>query len=397
MLNSILVFSHLRWNFVYQRPQHLLARFAQHYRVWFVEEPVYASGTTEMRVTRDASGVYVCEPHTQSRASGFHDDQIEVMQKLVAQLVEQEELGNYAVWFYTPMALPLIRSLSPRVIAYDCMDELSAFLNAPKQLIQRERALLQQADVVFTGGPSLYRAKADRHPSVYCYASSVDRTHFANAARAGEDHPDQRGIPAPRLGFFGVIDERLDLPLLAALADARPEWHIAMVGPVVKISSASLPRRANIHYLGQRAYEELPQFLRGWDVCLLPFALNASTRYISPTKTLEYMAAGKPIVSTPITDVVDLHGDIVRIAATASEFEAACARALAETPTEREARVLSMRERLRTTSWDATATAMRASLEEAAMGGGRSRREGAQPPWRQRLRVATAVSATRQS
>jgi UDP-galactopyranose mutase len=224
------------------------------------------------------------------KTPGFNDSQFPELSRLAAQLFEEEHIDDYVVWFYTPMALPLLEGLKPQAIVYDCMDELSAFLNAPPELLEREAHLLKLADVVFTGGPSLYRAKKDRHPNVLCFPSSVDAKHFAAAdglAEAG----DQASLPHPRFGFFGVIDERMDLALLKELAGAHPEWQIAMVGPVVKIDPASLPRNPNIHYFGQRSYRELPLYLKGWDACLLPFARNDSTRFISPTKTLEYMAA----------------------------------------------------------------------------------------------------------
>jgi protoporphyrinogen oxidase/glycosyltransferase involved in cell wall biosynthesis len=362
MSTCLIVFSHLRWNFVFQRPQHLMTRLARHQRVYFVEEPVPAEGAARLELVDVAPNVRVVRPHTPVRAPGFHDEQLPVLQRLLAKLIADEGIEDHAVWFYTPMALPLAQQLSPSAVVYDCMDELSAFLNAPKQLLQRERALLKAADVVFTGGPSLYAAKKDRHPSVHCLPSSVDARHFERALEPGTDHAAQAGLPRPRLGYYGVIDERIDLELIAAVADAQPDWQVVMVGPVVKIDPASLPRRDNIHYLGQQAYEDLPAFVAGWDVCLLPFALNDSTRYISPTKTLEYMAAGKPIVGTPITDVAEPHGDLVSIGATPGEFVDACRAALELDPAARAALAAAMRERIGTTSWDETAARMQEIL-----------------------------------
>jgi protoporphyrinogen oxidase/glycosyltransferase involved in cell wall biosynthesis len=362
MPRALLVFSHLRWNFVYQRPQHLLSRLGRHYRTWFVEEPVEHDGTPHLHSTEVAPNVVVVRPHLPGSARGFHDESLAALRPLLQRLVDEEVPSDYAAWFYTPMALPLLEGLQPQRVVYDCMDELSAFLGAPRELVQRERALLQRADMVFTGGISLYRSKRELHPGVHCFPSSVDAAHFAQG-RDGEADAAVRALPTPRLGYFGVIDERVDLGLVAALADAHREWSIVMVGPVVKIAEESLPRRANIHYLGQRPYEELPALVAGWDVCLLPFALNDATRYISPTKTLEYMAAGRPIVGTPVPDVVESHGDIVRIAATPAEFVAACEATLAETPRERERRERAMSRRVATTSWDATAERMRSLLE----------------------------------
>ncbi len=367
--DPIITFSHLRWDFVYQRPQHLLSRLAAHCDVFFVEEPVWsAEKQPHWEIARPESNVVVCRPHTPSRAPGFADEQMPYLRQLVQDLLQEQELSDYVLWFYTPMALPLAEGLSPRAVVYDCMDELSAFLNAPPQLLERERQLLQRADVVFTGGPSLYRSKKSRHPNVHCFPSSVDARHFAAAANGTPEAEDQARLPHPRLGFFGVIDERFDIPLVAALAEAHPDWHIALVGPVVKIDPASLPKYPNIHYFGQRTYRQLPAYLKGWDLCLLPFARNESTRFISPTKTLEYMAAGKMIVSTPITDVAEPYGDIVYLGETPDEFIAACERALAASPEERNTRRQKMREVLKRTSWDDTAARMREHITAASAG-----------------------------
>jgi len=305
----------------------------------------------------------VFRPHTPIASPGFNDEQFPILRELLKELLPQIE--NYVVWFYTPMALPLAEEMQPMAVVYDCMDELSAFLNAPPQLLERESHLLKMADVVFTGGPSLYRAKKDRHFNVHCFPSSVDLKHFAPAARGLEEPADQARLPQPRLGFFGVIDERTDLPLLDAMARAHPEWQIVMVGPVVKIQSAALPRHPNLHYLGQRQYAQLPAYLSGWDVAILPFARNESTRYISPTKTLEYMAAEKMIVSTPITDVAEPYRDIVYLGETPAEFIAACEQSLAASESQRAARIAGMREVLSRTSWNATVQGMERLIAKA--------------------------------
>lgn len=361
MASAIIVFSHLRWDFVYQRPQHLLSRLAKHHTVVIVEEPVHDESRTWMKTWSPLPNVLVCQPHTPVAMPGFHDDQLPHLQKLLRLLVR--DYTEHMAWFYTPMALPLLQELDPQLVVYDCMDELASFKNAPKQLLQRESALLKVADIVFTGGPSLYRSKRDRHPNVHCFPSSVDRVHFEQALDRANSHPAHKDIPGPRLGFYGVIDERFDARLVEQLADAHPMWQIVLVGPVVKIDPSLLPQRANIHYLGQQPYEALPQFLAGWDVCLLPFALNESTRFISPTKTLEYMAAELPIVSTPVRDVADAYGDIVAIAAEPADFIAACEAALLATPEQHAEKVEKMRRVLAATSWDATADKMRALLE----------------------------------
>lgn len=364
---DLVVFSHLRWGFVYQRPQHLMSRLARDRRVFFIEEPIHDEEQEAwLEFEMPVPNVLVCRAHTPERAAGFAPEQIDHLLPLMKSLRDQELEDEYVAWFYTPMALPLLEVLSPAAVVYDCMDELSVFLNAPPQLRVREEDLFDRADVVFTGGASLYRAKRNFHPNVHCFPSSVDRDHFGRARFGNEtvnEAADQVGFPRPRMGYFGVIDERLDLRLIDQLAESHPEWQIIMVGPVVKIDPASLPRRENIHYLGQRQYRDLPTYLRGWDVCLMPFALNASTRYISPTKVLEYMAAERPIVSTAITDVGEPYGSIIRIANGAEEFIGACEAALDSSAEDRVARSSAMRDVLSKTSWDLTAAAMSEMIE----------------------------------
>ncbi|PLR37616.1 amine oxidase [Chimaeribacter coloradensis] len=364
-MSTIVVFCHLRWDFVYQRPQQLLSRLAQFHKILFIEEPVYDEGKPYLETSNPAANITVYRPHTPVQAPGFHDDQIAVLQPLLENLVE--EGNDPIVWFYTPMALPLLAPLHASLVVYDCMDELAAFKNAPKQLLQRESALLARADLLFTGGPSLHAAKQGRHDNSYCFPSSVDAVHFEQARDRNNGHPLQDELPHPRLGFYGVLDERLDLGLIAALADSHPEWQLIMVGPVVKIDPATLPQRPNIHYYGQHTYQALPHFLAGWDVCLLPFALNESTRFISPTKVLEYMAAELPIVSTAIKDVVDPYSDVVAIGNTPEEFIAACEQALALSDAQRTESAAQMRKRIATTSWDATAEQMATLMDEALL------------------------------
>ncbi|HET8749203.1 MAG TPA: glycosyltransferase, partial [Sphingomicrobium sp.] len=238
--------------------------------------------------------------------------------------------GPLIAWYYTPMMLPFSGHLDADVTVFDAMDELSKFRFAPVKLLELEQALIDKADIVFTGGSSLYEAKKDRHANVHCFPSSVDRAHFAKARARTFDPADQEDLPKPRLGFYGVIDERFDTELLDKVAAARPDWSFVMVGPVVKIGEHELPKRPNIHYLGGKSYGQLPSYLAGWDVALMPFAMNESTQFISPTKTPEYLAGGKPVVSTPVRDVVRHYGHLegVKIASTPQEFVDACEQAL---------------------------------------------------------------------
>ena len=312
--------SHLRWNFVFQRPQHLMTRCARTRRVFYIEEPVFEPGPCRLDVTVTVSGVRVVVPVlSENLAQQVHTTYIS---RLMDSLLLEHDITRHTLWYYTPMALAFTEHLSPINIVYDCMDELSKFAGAPEGLIDLERRLLDRADVVLTGGTSLYEAKRSRHSNVHACPSSVDAAHFAAARHPGIDPPDQAQIPHPRMGFFGVIDERMDLDLLDGIAAARPDWHLVLLGPVVKISTEVLPRRMNLHYLGTKDYDALPSYIRGWDVALLPFARNEATRFISPTKTPEYLAAGKPVVSTSIQDVVRPYGEtgLARIADTVEDF-----------------------------------------------------------------------------
>lgn len=318
--SDLICLSHLRWDFVVQRPQHLLSRAARERRVFFVEEPMFDATDAWLEIQPRQDNLSVIRPHLHASASPTRDELIQ--QRLLDEFLVKQEVSDYWLWYYTPMALGFTSHLQPRLTVYDCMDELSGFRGAPPELLVRETELFRRADLVFTGGQSLYQAKHNRHARIYPFPSSVDKEHFAQARVLTGDPADQAQIPHPRLGFFGVIDERMDLELVAGIAAARPEWHIVLVGPVVKIDPAMLPQHPNIHYLGGKSYDELPLYLAGWDVALLPFARNESTRFISPTKTPEYLAGGKPVVSTRITDVVQPYGELglVQIADTVPDF-----------------------------------------------------------------------------
>jgi UDP-galactopyranose mutase len=299
---------------------------------------------------------------------------------MLRRLIDEQGIQRPVTWLETPLAVPLLQAVEPSLVVYDCMDELSAFMHAPPELLARERELLARAHVVFTGGPSLYRAKRPLHPRVYCFPSSVHVGHFARARGNCAEAPDQAALPRPRLGFAGVIDERLDTALIDGVAAARPDWQLVLIGPTVKIDPASVPQRPNIAYLGMKPYADLPAYLTGWDVCVMPFARNRSTQFISPTKTLEYMAAGRPIVSTPIGDVAELYGRIVYLADGVERFVAACQQAMDASPLERDARAARARAALRATSWDKTARRMHELLMARLAAGHAPRRERADQP-----------------
>jgi glycosyltransferase involved in cell wall biosynthesis len=353
------VFSHLRWDFVYQRPQHLMSRFASLGRVFFIEEPMPTDGEAHLDVSAREGNVFVVRSML---PEGSNSD--EAVPQMIGELAREQGSERYIAWFYTPMMMEWKRELKPAAIVYDCMDELSLFKGAPPELMGRERELFSVADAVFTGGRSLYEAKREQHKNVHAFPSSIDAAHFATAMEFDSPAAEQAQIGHPIVGFAGVIDERLDLGLLAQVADMRPDMNFVMVGPVVKISEDDLPRRDNIHYLGGQDYKRLPEFMSGWDVAMMPFALNDSTKFISPTKTPEYLAAGLPVVSTPIVDVVRPYGveGYVHIASNAEEFSKAIDAALSE---DRDRRLARVRMLMADMSWDKTFREMKAIVDKA--------------------------------
>jgi UDP-galactopyranose mutase len=367
----LLCLSHLRWDFVWQRPQQLMSRFGQDRRVFFVEEPIFRENAgeapQEARLeTREAEGVTVCQPICRDPGPGGGPRLDAMFAKLVGELVRQQELHDFTAWLYTPMLVRALDRVEPALMVYDAMDELSLFRGASPELLPRERELLERADVVFTGGVSLGEAKARHHGNVHPFPSGVEIDHYRRALDPAEPIPeDAAALPHPQIGFFGVIDERIDLPLLHAVAEARPDWQLVMLGPVVKIDAAELPRASNLHYLGQKHYKDLPGYVKSFDVCMMPFALNDATKFISPTKTLEYMAAHKPIVSTPVADVVGSYAGAVRTAPSPETFVSEVERALAEGEAERRARIAKEHQILSRSTWDAIVERMDQRLREA--------------------------------
>jgi glycosyltransferase involved in cell wall biosynthesis len=347
---------------VLQRPQHLLTRLARRWRVVYVEEPVAGAAAQTLETFEPVSGVEVWRPHVTGDAPGFHDEHLPALRQMIGDSMRERDVADYWLWFDTPMALPVTTGFDARGIVYDCMDELSALPGAPKQLVQRENALFKSADLVFTGGPSLHNAKKHRHPDVHCFPCSVDASHFAPTQ--GE-HPLHADIPRPRLGYCGVIDERINLALVDAIAKARPEWNVVMAGPVVRMDAGALPRRDNIHWLGAQSHVDLPRFISGWDVALLPYALNDATRFISPTAPLEAMACGTPAVSTSIRDIVEPYGHLLRIADTPEGFIADIEVLMARPEEEREVHRRQLAQAVAKTSWDRTADAIAELIAQA--------------------------------
>lgn len=348
---DLVCFSHLNWNFVYQRPQHLLSRFTSQYRVFYIQEFCYNDQPDGYSIKMGAEGVSIVSPNLNDFT---HDNETERRRVIIDDIVNAENINDYILWYYTPLSLMFSDHLQPRLTIYDCMDELSAFKFADPKLKETEELLLRKADIVFTGGNNLYEAKKHLHKNIHAFPSSIDKEHFGIARYNLEEYADQLNIPHPRLGFFGVIDERFDIELIAQAATLKPEWHFILIGPVVKIDPVILPRNSNIHYLGSKTYKELPGYLSGWDIALIPFVINESTRYISPTKTPEYLAAGKPVISTPITDVVQPYGDkgLVHIIQNANELVEKATIEL--NVQQRDSWLARVDEHLSTNSWDIT-------------------------------------------
>ena len=347
-MNAIICISHLRWDFVWQRPQQLLSRLSSTQRVLFVEEPVTPIGTGEPHLeilqgkgAPDVTVIRLIYPIetsdwpdmldvvTKTPWCGHGDPRTsEAYRQLLLEYLHTEEslekipAEDRTLWLYTPMALDFVPAINHNLLVYDVMDQLAAFKNAPAELLEREEKLLREADLVFTGGVSLYQSKQPFNFNTHLFTSGVDAEHFARATdRSNYPKPAElENLDQPILGYFGVIDERMDFPLLAQVAAERPDWNIVLVGPLAKITPEDLAQAPNLHYPGPKTYEELPAYLAHFDIAMIPFVLNESTRYLSPTKTLEYMAAHKPIVSTPINDVVELYGEVVGIASTPEEF-----------------------------------------------------------------------------
>ena len=354
---QLVCFSHLPWKFVYQRPQHLLTRFANKYPVFYVEEFIYSAEQDGYTITVISEDIKVIVPHLNNSLSTKLTE-MRRLENILDNLFRLSSIDSYIFWYYTPMALGYTANFSPRVTVYDCMDELSAFKFAPPALKMLEQQLFKKADIVFTGGNTLYEAKKTQHKNIYSFPSSIDKAHFKSARNVIKENEDQKAIPHPRLGFYGVIDERFDIELIRQAADAKPEWHFVLLGPIIKIDAATLPQNNNIHYLGAKSYDELPQYLSGWDIALIPFAINESTQYISPTKTPEYLAGGKPVISTAITDVVNPYSNegLVHIVQTGNELVEKATTELSITDkTEWLTRVDNY---LATISWDATWASM---------------------------------------
>lgn len=337
---DMIVFCHLRWDFVYQRPQHLISRLADQYNILVVEEPIGQSDD-KVEITEISPSLHILRP------------QINHLDELGTYLKAVVKDSKYLIgWFYSAAFVPVLNTLDFDTVVYDCMDELTLFKGASPELLAQENTLLAAADIVFTGGKSLYESKKEKHHNVYCFPSSVDVAHFSKTENESTVEPaDLINIKSPIIGYYGVIDERIDLNLLHKTAVQKPNASFVMIGPICKIEEHDLPRAENIHYLGMKSYDELPQYLHFFDIAMMPFALNDSTKFISPTKTLEYMAAMKPIISTKIKDVVRDYSSCVSLIDSADDFSKAIEKPMKNFQS-------AYTQILENTSWDRTADKM---------------------------------------
>lgn len=362
---DLVCFSHLRWDFVYQRPQHLMSRFAQQFRTFFIEEPLFHEGEDSLQTKLTKENVWIVTPYINC-ATKDKQSVVTRQKQILNILFAEKKIEKFIAWYYTPMALKISSHLKPQVIVYDCMDELSAFKFAPAELKIMEAELFSKAQVVFTGGHSLYASKKHAHRNIYPFPSSIDKVHFSNGRKQLNEPGDQQHIPRFRFGFYGVIDERFDIQMIKEVAEKRPDWQLVLIGPVVKINPADLPKLPNIHYLGSKCYNELPLYLSGWDFAMIPFEKNESTKYISPTKTPEFLAAGKPVISTSITDVVAPYGKkkLVYIADNSDEFIASAERELAKNNQQIKRWLSRVDAFLKDFSWDYTVAQMMEKISD---------------------------------
>jgi glycosyltransferase involved in cell wall biosynthesis len=368
----IIVHCHLRWDFVWQRPQQIFSRLAEAHPILFIEDPVAGDAAAHLDISQPLPNLVRLVPVLPSSLCSTVDTQCQALLPLIKQALQHHPLlvGRFdeaIQWFYSPMTAPcFLGEFGARGVVYDCMDELANFRFAPDDIAERERFLLSRADVVFTGGYQLYESKSRHHGNVHFHGCGVDVAHFGKARDPRTEVPEcVAGLPRPVFGYFGVIDERLDYGLIEALARRFPKASIAMAGPFAKIDASQLPHFPNIHWLGQRAYDELPALVKGFDVCLMPFALNDATRYINPTKTLEYMAAAKPIVSTAVADVVRNFTPIVDVAQSQEDFLLAVERAYLKPDENLIAQGL---ERAEAASWESIVNAMQREIQRAVAG-----------------------------
>lgn len=367
----IIVHCHLCWDWVWQRPQQFISRLSKRHRILFVEtigpDPQLATPFARFYTPENLPNITVLRLQFPSWRWEDGDYVDRTRREMVQEFLKgpgRGQFDNPVQWFYDPMAVPAFHGQMNEILTvYDCMDELSKFKCAPPEIRTREASLLNEAEVVFTGGRKLWESKKLSNDNCHFYGCGVEVDHFARARAAETRVPeDLANIPKPVLGYFGVVDERMDYDLVAKLADANPNWSIAIVGPVMKVDPNSLPKRPNLYWLGQRQYADLPGFCKGFNVCLMPFALNESTEFINPTKALEYMASGREIISTAVPDVISNFSQVVKVGYSHDEFIALCRRAVEQPDTEAVERGLEMASQ---NTWEMIVSKLESHIEAA--------------------------------
>lgn len=352
---DLLVFAHTRWDFVFQRPQHLMSRFAKYRRVYYFEEPIFGmTDQPRLHMRETSEGVHVYVPYLPKITKS--EDIEAALRDLVNELIFEEAISEYSCWFYSPMAWSFTNHLKPAAVIFDWMEELLP-------MTEFEAQLAEKADLVFTDGQSLFEEKRKFFSNLHFFPSSIDYAHFAQGRMQLVEPDDQINIPHPRLGFCGVLDGNLDAELIGYIADQYPDWQLVVIGPLVKVEAETLFKRTNIHYLGRKDFHALPLYFAGWDCAILPFKQHSHVNAINPSKIPEYLAAGKPVVSTALPDIVSSFGDagLVYVADSAQNFVTLVEKAMLN-----KQRDLEWLERvdsyLAQTSWDMTFKKM-AALE----------------------------------
>jgi glycosyltransferase involved in cell wall biosynthesis len=265
------------------------------------------------------------------------------------------------LWTFLPTMNRLVGRLGERLLVYHCVDKYSEFSGVPRDaIVAMERDLVKRADLVFTSAARLLEECRPLNPHTHFITHGVDTAHFGRALDPQTPVPDDlAGIRKPVAGFFGLIADWVDLPLIRSLARERPDWSFVLIGKAAT-DLAPLQGLSNVHWLGQKPYTELPGYCRGFDVALIPFVQNELTLRVNPLKLREYLAAGLPVVSTPLPEISRYDG-LVRLATRREEFIGGIEAALAERSPELAGRRF---EAMRGESWEARVADMARLIDE---------------------------------
>lgn len=325
----IVCLSSTRWSFLWQRPQQIMSRLCARHDILYVDPPFPVAEEQVRGISNDESGTLIVKnlqtindalqifrPLEISRFSYPDLDSNELLkmnqellqcqiQKALFQLGWQHPL----LWLYDPRNVNLVDQLNPCGVIYDCVDSFRSFSWSHPHVSIWEEALVDRADVVLATSRALYQERLRKNRYTFLVPNAADYKHFS-PWQGYEKPADITAISRPRLGFIGAIYEWVDLELLQVIADKSPAWNLVLIGP--KQHGLQLPERSNIHWLGQRGYAELPAYVHSFDVALIPFLVNETTQHANPIKFWEYLAAGKPVVSTLLPEIPDVPGVVWR-------------------------------------------------------------------------------------